>query len=128
MTTAVIFHHTGLIDDILKQVVDMNQEIKIYYPDTAAVKDQLMSRVQWLVKSQQTNIDYLGEGAGRRTALQHAVNNGNMDLINFLLDHGADVNSAPSEDGGATALRIAAIQGYLGIACKLLGIACKLLT
>ncbi|KAI2926050.1 hypothetical protein CBS147320_5677 [Aspergillus niger] len=117
----------------------MNQEIKIYYPDTvneydeeipgwceiltplqAAVKNQLVPIAQWLVKSPQTNIDYLGDGAGRRTALQHAVNNGNMDLINFLLDHGADVNSAPSEDGGATALQIAAIQGYLGIARKLL--------
>ncbi|CAK39685.1 ankyrin [Aspergillus niger ATCC 13496] len=109
-----------LIDGILEQVVDMNQKIKIYYPDTAAVKNQLVSIVQWLVKSPQTNIDYLGNGAGRRTALQHAVNNGNMDLINFLLDHGADVNSASSEDGGATALQIAAIQGYLGIARKLL--------
>ncbi|KAI2848805.1 hypothetical protein CBS63078_3844 [Aspergillus niger] len=87
---------------------------------SAAVKNQLVSIVQWLVKSPQTNIDYLGNGAGRRTALQHAVNNGNMDLINFLLDHGADVNSASSEDGGATALQIAAIQGYLGIARKLL--------
>ncbi|GKZ79195.1 hypothetical protein AnigIFM56816_003070 [Aspergillus niger] len=138
LTIAVIFHHTGLIDD-LKQVVDMNQEIRIYHPDTvneydeeipgwceiltplqAAVKNQLVPIAQWLVKSPQTNIDYLGDGAGRRTALQHAVNNGNMELINFLLDHGADVNSAPSEDGGATALQIAAIQGYLGIARKLL--------
>ncbi|GKZ69169.1 hypothetical protein AnigIFM50267_004356 [Aspergillus niger] len=109
-----------LIDGILEQVVDMNQKIKIYYPDTAAVKNQLVPIIQWLVKSPQTNNDYLGDGAGRRTALQHAVNNGNMDLINLLLDHGADVNSAPSEDGGATALQIAAIQGYLGIACKLL--------
>lgn len=139
LTIAVIFHHTGLIDDILEQAVDMNQEIKMHYPETfneydeeipgwceiltplqAAAKNQLVSTVQWLVKRPQTNIDYLGKGAGRRTALQHAVNNGNMDLINFLLDHGADVNSAPSEDGGATALQIAAIQGYLGIARKLL--------
>ncbi|GLB10945.1 hypothetical protein AtubIFM57258_007357 [Aspergillus tubingensis] len=51
----------------------------------------------------------LGKCEGQRTALQHAVNNGNMDLINLLLDHGANVNSAPSEDGGATALQIAAI-------------------
>ncbi|BCR94326.1 uncharacterized protein AKAW2_11372S [Aspergillus luchuensis] len=47
------------------------------------------------------------------------MNNGNIDLIN-LLDHGANVNSAPSEYGGATALQIAAIQGYLGIARKLI--------
>ncbi|PYH66340.1 ankyrin [Aspergillus vadensis CBS 113365] len=139
LTMAVVYQHTGLIDDILEQAVDMNQEIDIYYYDwvnedgeeipewceiltplQAAVKNQLVSIVQWLVKNPQTNIDYLGEGEGRRTALQHAVNNGNMDLINLLLDHGANVNSAPSENGGATALQIAAIQGYLGIARKLI--------
>ncbi|RAH55457.1 ankyrin [Aspergillus piperis CBS 112811] len=139
LTVAVVCQHTGLIDDILEQVVDMNQEIKIYYYDwvnengeeipewceiltplQAAVKNQLVSIAQRLVKNPQTNIDYLGKGAGGRTALQHAVNNGNMDLINLLLDHGANVNSAPSEDGGATALQIAAIQGYLGIARKLI--------
>ncbi|OJI82340.1 hypothetical protein ASPTUDRAFT_125406, partial [Aspergillus tubingensis CBS 134.48] len=65
-------------------------------------------------------LDKLRNCEGRRTALQHAVNNGNMDLINLLLDHGANVNSAPSKDGGATALQIAAIQGYLGIARKLI--------
>lgn len=139
LTMAVIWQRTGLIDDILEQVVDMNQEIKLYLsgalnenddeilelceiltPLQAAVKNQLGSIVQRLVKNPQTDIDYIGEGTGRRTALQHAVNNGNMDLINFLLDHGANVNSAPSEDGGVTALQIAAIQGYLGIARKLI--------
>ncbi|PYH33302.1 ankyrin [Aspergillus neoniger CBS 115656] len=69
---------------------------------------------------QSPDLDKLGKGEGRRTALQHAMNNGNMDLINLLLDHGANVNSAPSEEGGATALQIAAIQGYLGIARKLI--------
>ncbi|PLB53301.1 ankyrin, partial [Aspergillus steynii IBT 23096] len=139
LTIATAFQHTRLINDLLDLAVDTNQEIIIHYPDRfdeydeeisgwdevltplqAAAKNQLLSTVQWLIKSPHTNIEYLGEGVGRRTALQHAVNNGNMDLINLLLDHGADVNTAPSEDGGATALQIAAIQGYLGIARKLI--------
>ncbi|KAL4893328.1 ankyrin repeat-containing domain protein [Aspergillus ambiguus] len=139
LTIAIIFHHTELIDDILELAVDTDQEVMIHYPDTvdeydekmlgwnevltplqAAVKNQLVSIVHRLVKTPHINIDYLGEGAGRRTALQHAVSNGSMELINLLLNHGANVNSAPSYDGGATALQVAAIQGYLGIARRLI--------
>ncbi|KAK1144989.1 hypothetical protein N8T08_004704 [Aspergillus melleus] len=134
LTMAIVYGHTGIVDDILEQVVDTSQEICIYSdwfdgetkfeqylnPLQAAAKNQLVPIVQWLVKSSHTDIDYLGEGGRRRTALQHAVNNGNMELIDLLLDHGADVNSAASEDGGATALQIAAIQGFLGIARKLI--------
>lgn len=65
-------------------------------------------------------MNYLGEGARRRTPLQHAVENGNMDLINLLLQHGARVDGPPARDGGATALQIAAIQGYIGIARRLI--------
>jgi hypothetical protein len=43
-----------------------------------------------------------------------------MEIFNLLIEHGADVNAPAAEDGGATALQIAAIQGYIGIARKLL--------
>ncbi|KAL2818751.1 ankyrin repeat-containing domain protein [Aspergillus cavernicola] len=46
----------------------------------------------------------------------HAAENGNMELIDMLLDHGADIKGAPARDSGATALQIASIRGYLGIA------------
>ena len=43
-----------------------------------------------------------------------------MELINLFLNRGADINGRPARDGGATALQIAAIQGYLGIAHRLI--------
>lgn len=48
-----------------------------------------------------------------KTALQHAVDTGNMELVTLLVDSGADVNAPAAMDSGATALQIAAIQGYL---------------
>jgi ankyrin repeat protein len=67
------------------------------------------------------DVNYLGPGARRRTALQHAVENGNMELVNLLIsEHGARIDSPPATDGGATALQIASLKGYIGIARRLL--------
>lgn len=126
---AILLHHDELVEDLLDFRADVNQEITIVYPEgedengevvtplQAAVKDQRVSLARRLAEC--ADINYLGKGARRRTALQHAVENGNMELVNMLLDLGADINGAPAIDGGATALQIAAIRGYLGIARKL---------
>jgi hypothetical protein len=55
------------------------------------------------------------EGYSPRTAFQEAVEGGNMQIIELLLDKGADVNVAPSTVRGATALQIACIKGYIGL-------------
>ncbi|PYH79081.1 ankyrin [Aspergillus uvarum CBS 121591] len=91
-----------------------------YTPLQAAVKTQQASVVRDLLVLKGADINYSGEGQLRRTPLQHAVELGNMEIINLLLEHGADVNAPAAYDGGATALQIAAIQGYIGIARKLL--------
>lgn len=46
-----------------------------------------------------------------RTALQHAVEQENMELVNFLVNSGLNVNAPAAMDSGATALQIACIQG-----------------
>lgn len=46
-----------------------------------------------------------------RTALQRAVEQGNMELVTILVRAGADVNAPAAMDSGATALQIASIQG-----------------
>lgn len=48
-----------------------------------------------------------------RTALQHAVEKRNMELVALLIESGADVNAPAAMRSGATALQIAAIQGSL---------------
>lgn len=89
-----------------------------YTPLQAAVKAQLVWVVRDLLKK--ADVDYLGEGPLRRTPLQLAVENGNMEIFSILIDHGADVNAPAAFDGGATALQIAAMHGYIGIAQRLL--------
>ncbi|KAE8377570.1 ankyrin repeat-containing domain protein [Aspergillus bertholletiae] len=139
LTIAIFMRHHEIADELLQYGADEQQEISVEYrsynyddddgnlerrrwetfsPLQVAVKYQLGSIAQKLV--QFVDVNHLGEGARRRTPLQHAVENGDMDLINLLLQHGARVDGPPARDGGATALQIAAIQGYIGIARRLI--------
>ncbi|KAK0636444.1 ankyrin repeat-containing domain protein, partial [Bombardia bombarda] len=51
-----------------------------------------------------------------RTPLQKAVETGNLELVNVLLNAGADVNAPAARARGGTALQLAAICGFLEIA------------
>ncbi|EWY79857.1 hypothetical protein FOYG_17033 [Fusarium oxysporum NRRL 32931] len=55
-----------------------------------------------------------------------AVQVGNLDIIDLLLQAGAHLNSPPSFFGGATALQIAAIKGNLGLAKQLLDLGARI--
>jgi ankyrin repeat protein len=54
-----------------------------------------------------------------RTPLQRAAEIGNFDMVKYLLERGAHVDSAPCYSGG-TPLQLTAIGGYVGIAELLL--------
>jgi len=57
---------------------------------------------------------------GQRTALQFATENGDMQLVDLLIDHGADVNAPAADNAGATALQLAAVHGYIDLARRLI--------
>ncbi|KAJ0419572.1 ankyrin repeat-containing domain protein [Aspergillus carlsbadensis] len=135
---AIVMNHPDLLDDLLKFPVNLDQEITFHHLDTededgtevpgykevltplqAAAKSQQVSIVKKLLAHSRIDVNYLGKGVRRRTALQHAVENGNMELVNLLVSHNASVNTSPASDGGATSLQIAAIRGYIGIARRL---------
>ncbi|BCS18261.1 uncharacterized protein APUU_11089A [Aspergillus puulaauensis] len=136
LATACSLPNEGLIDRILKHKPNMNEEIGFwrYLPGSpywkslvtfstalqGAVRKQSVSVVRKLLGFADTDINYAAKGAYGRTALQYAVENGNVELVMILLNHGADINSVPAEYGGATALQLAAIQGYLGLARRLI--------
>ncbi|KAJ5609907.1 hypothetical protein N7528_009173 [Penicillium herquei] len=132
LTTAILVGNHEVVEGLLNVNCDFTQEITIgafsygrwtgeettFTSLQAAVSQQLVTAVEEI--SQKTDVNFLGEGVRRRTALQIAVEKGNMEIFNILLRHGAKMNSPPTEDGGVTALQIAAIQGYIGIARRLL--------
>lgn len=59
--------------------------------------------------------DYSEGYTKRRSALQLAVEQGNISMIILLLENGADLNGPPARVGGATAIQIACTKGYLDI-------------
>ncbi|OLN96709.1 Ankyrin-1-like protein 2 [Colletotrichum chlorophyti] len=58
----------------------------------------------------------------RRAPIQAAAEVGDIDLLERLLQRGADVNTPAHTHIGATALQLAAIQGFFGLVQKLLGL------
>ncbi|KAJ0416235.1 ankyrin repeat-containing domain protein [Aspergillus carlsbadensis] len=127
------------IDVLFKQEPSLNEEVTWYVkynpedklgPDDletltaiqVAVRDQRVSIVRKLLQNPDVDINYPAKGSRGRTALQHAVENGNTELMAMLLACGADVNGSPAERRGATALQLAAMKGYLGIARKLISL------
>jgi len=54
------------------------------------------------------------------SALQIACQEGSIELVELLVEYGANVNCPPATKFGATALQFAAIGGYMGIAHLLL--------
>jgi ankyrin repeat protein len=58
----------------------------------------------------------------RRTPLQAAAEVGCMEIVEYLLEKGAQPNEVPATHAGGTALQLAAIKGLLGVAAKLLAV------
>ena len=56
----------------------------------------------------------------RRTPLQTSAEEGNEEIVDYLLQQGVDPNEPPAARAGATALQLAAIKGFVGIATTLL--------
>jgi ankyrin repeat protein len=140
LTLSIIYNRADMIECLMEYTVNVNYETiicqfegefevegcvpalvynEVFTPLQAAAKYQRVSAAKRLLEHSTIDINYLGDGLRRQTALQHAVDNANMDLVNLLLEHGANVNTGPASDGGATALQLAAIRGYIGIAQRL---------
>ncbi|KAJ5794742.1 hypothetical protein N7457_001341 [Penicillium paradoxum] len=136
LTLAIILHEGELAEHLLHFGPDMAQEITIKYYDyedelgevegeketysalQAAAKYQNIPIARKLVGK--VDVDFLGDGPRRRTAMQHAVEKANVELIDLLLEHNAKVDGPPATNGGVTALQIASIKGYISIARRLL--------
>ncbi|KAL3444369.1 ankyrin repeat-containing domain protein [Aspergillus insuetus] len=91
-------------------------DLEIFTAIQVAVRYQRVFIVRRLLENPDVDVNCPAKGARGRTALQHAVANGNIELIIMLLSREADVNGSPAELEGATALQLASTKGYLGLA------------
>ncbi|KAL2827881.1 ankyrin repeat-containing domain protein [Aspergillus pseudoustus] len=98
----------------------LEKQIEYFTPLQAAAMTQNVALVQRLIEVDRVDVNHPAKGSRGRTALQHAVENGNLELMDMFLKHDADVNGAPAYKEGATALQLASIKGYYNIACKLI--------
>jgi len=93
----------------------------IHQPLNWAISNENVDMVKLLlVAGLSARVSYTMDEKGDRTPLQSAIEHGNLDMIKILLAAGADVNEQPAPNAGATALQLASIKGYLGIAKLLL--------
>ncbi|KAI1116606.1 ankyrin repeat-containing domain protein [Nemania sp. NC0429] len=89
-------------------------------PLIAAIKHHNKELVDVLLKAGMDVNEHMTSKARSRSPLQHAVELGDFEIVHCLIKAGADINSPPASSGGATALQLAAIKGYLGLARYLL--------
>jgi ankyrin repeat protein len=91
-------------------------------PTTAlleAISTENLALVELLVKAGAKK-DRPAQSGIKRTPLQRACEIGSLEIANFLLERGVDVNEEPAFRGGGTSLQLCAIAGHPVIADKLL--------
>ena len=54
--------------------------------------------------------------------MQKAAELGNLDIVDILVNRGADVNAPAAARGGGTALQLAVVGCYISVACRLLSL------
>lgn len=105
--------NVALLELLIKAGADVgkapNSASRSYLQRAAAMGN--LGMVQCLI-SVGTNINHRWKttSRGEVTALQSAVASRNIDIVELLLQRGADVNAPANEHGGQTALQIAASQ------------------
>lgn len=89
-------------------------------PLNYAISKQSLITIRALVESGNANVSLPCRWSCKRTPLQEAAEGGSMEIVEYLLEQGAQPNEAPATHAGATALQLAAIKGYMGIAARLI--------
>lgn len=84
-----------------------------YAPLHSAVRREDLSMIRILLeRGASPNIGFCDSGARKVTPLQRAAFQGNNDIVQELIMHGAEVNAPPYWKGGHTSLQAAALRGH----------------
>ncbi|KAF4844999.1 Ankyrin repeat domain-containing protein 50 [Colletotrichum siamense] len=120
LSVAVCYGKVEILEKLLQGKWDIGSDIDRPGPLYFSVAQRLdeMTRVllnAGLSPNEDNELVSIG-----RSPLQQAVEDGNLEMIDLLLEFHADVNARAARFSGATALQLAAIKGRLGIARRLI--------
>ncbi|KAL3429289.1 hypothetical protein BDV09DRAFT_190246 [Aspergillus tetrazonus] len=110
LTLSILLDDIELFEYLLERAPDINQDIMIHHLDHENEEGLLVSGYTEVVTPLQ-----VASRDQRISVVQRLLGHPSID-VNYL--GAANINGCPARVGGATALQIAAIQGYLGIACR----------
>jgi ankyrin repeat protein len=104
--------------DLLCVLLDAGVDLDKFGPEALeiAVEEQMVEAVALLL-DRGVAINAVGRG---RSPLQAAASFATLDLVQYLLDRGADVNTPALGDGGRTALQAACKRGHFDMLTLLL--------
>lgn len=129
LTTALHYHHSSAVHDLLDAGADVNQAVRItldsYPPLWLAVERQDISLTRRLVAlgadcEWSISWNKPKQSGKEKSILCAAVNTGNRHIVKVLLDAGADVNRPASPKYGRTALQAAVEEGNVPVVDMLL--------
>jgi ankyrin repeat protein len=104
-------------------VVRANEGVGRWVSPTTALLEAISTEnralVELLVKAG-AKTDRAAQSGIKRTPLQRACEIGSLEIVDFLLERGVDVNEEPAFRGGGTSLQLCAVAGHPVIADRLL--------
>jgi len=104
--------------DGLRMLKHIKSHMQRVTPLLAAIDVQSLPLVKILVEHG-AELQYTRNMGISRTPLQRAAETGSFDIVEYLVDQGAIIDTTPVYSGG-TALQLAAMNGFCGIAAFLL--------
>ncbi|KAK6850208.1 hypothetical protein PG995_014041 [Apiospora arundinis] len=115
----LVFHLLNMIEDVSGE--EQPTIHKLLQPAIELQMTCVVSRLLEMGADLNAHFPVFGsDDSPPRNALQLACEYGNMEIVETIMEAGADVNFPAARDSGATALQLAAIRGHVHIARRLI--------
>lgn len=117
LSMSIDYLNNHSVQDLLDVQADMDQNILLSQtsrtPLLVAIELQDISLIRGLLAAG-ADLEFIDdEEEGMLTPLQHAVDIGKKQIVELLLEEGADVNHPPAPCSGRSALQLATVQGNI---------------
>lgn len=111
---AIIVNDIDKVNLLLEKEADINipHNVGLYPWHIASLKGS--KEVMQLLKSKMSNIDFKTADSEQYTALWLASQEGHVEIVEYLMDRGANINSIKQSDG-TTVLQTAIVNNHLSV-------------